>query len=346
MQKPDFTKSFEKYGIVWRAGLRVITRCGLAGVDKMEYESGLSGTVWEVLDEDVMLVCLDDPECAIKLVKAEPKDLIAEAFLPAKTKVRSHELELSLGDRRKVIPNKEFGEVVKHDAQTNTYMVRFTAMKLLANVPTHVVQPLPRKLSMMERISAAAVRLGKGRARDAPLPNSSAGTLATMDSSATALPSPAHADPCSVSVSSFLSGLGSDSDEDPGLSASISNLMKQPTYSNISGSPRALKTSMRGRSGSVKSMNTSVSWGDYEDQDRGPVPRSPADNSHESVVSSEDVAASPRRMRLSAPLADRSRSKSPTPSPAGASLVSLASKGSRRSPRQAVNMALAGSPRC
>eukprot|EP01063_Lacrimia_lanifica_P003728 TRINITY_DN1201_c0_g2_i2.p1 TRINITY_DN1201_c0_g2~~TRINITY_DN1201_c0_g2_i2.p1 ORF type:complete len:259 (+),score=89.06 TRINITY_DN1201_c0_g2_i2:61-837(+) len=255
MQKPDFTKSFEKYGIVWRAGLRVITRCGLAGVDKMEYESGLSGTVWEVLDEDVMLVCLDDPECAIKLVKAEPKDLIAEAFLPAKTKVRSHELELSLGDRRKVIPNKEFGEVVKHDAQTNTYMVRFTAMKLLANVPTHVVQPLPRKLSMMERISAAAtLRLPWfSKQRESDIRNSS--MLSAPSSSTQA---------ADLSAVSFVSWQGSDSDEDPG--SSISNLMKQPVYSNISGSPRSLKF--------VRAASMCVSWGDYEDQDRGPVPRS------------------------------------------------------------------------
>eukprot|EP01063_Lacrimia_lanifica_P030311 TRINITY_DN4802_c1_g1_i1.p1 TRINITY_DN4802_c1_g1~~TRINITY_DN4802_c1_g1_i1.p1 ORF type:complete len:407 (+),score=113.89 TRINITY_DN4802_c1_g1_i1:63-1283(+) len=273
----DFSRTLKVGGLLWRSGMRVVTKCGLAGMDKKEYEAGQTGCVWEVLDDGVLFVCLDDPECAIKLAKAEPKDLVVEHFLPPKTKVRAHELELSLGDRRKVIPNKEFGEVVSFNSEENVYMVRFTALKLLANVPSYVVQPLPRKKSLMERLSSLADAT-KQRAASS---KSRGPAGLTINTGAHNGNSTQNLTAVQSSNASFMSGL-SDSDEDPGLSTSISNLAKVPAYSNISGSPRALKTSMRGsRLCSPLNLNASVSsgvsWGEYEDQDRGPEPLSPRD---------------------------------------------------------------------
>eukprot|EP01063_Lacrimia_lanifica_P000778 TRINITY_DN1038_c0_g4_i1.p1 TRINITY_DN1038_c0_g4~~TRINITY_DN1038_c0_g4_i1.p1 ORF type:complete len:386 (+),score=70.30 TRINITY_DN1038_c0_g4_i1:69-1226(+) len=292
--------SFEKNGVVWRPGLRVTTRCVLAGWDKSEYAAGLPGTVYEILEDEVMIVCIDNGKCALQLTKAEPQDLVAHGALPPKTPVGVHQLELVLGARRRLIENNTPGVLESYSAKSNTYRMKFAQSRCRADIPAQMVMPqlevemaaerggeeakrpllsrLPVPGTAIKKALSRLSRLGSGGKKefDERSRQETSDTLMSTYSepwSEVAEVEPSQCAPRSRSRSPAAAQTSPGlSPESPPLgikhkSSSILNLSKKPTYSNIAGSPTAAgpKVSARGPLRRGDSNNTSVSW-ELDDQ--------------------------------------------------------------------------------
>eukprot|EP01063_Lacrimia_lanifica_P010619 TRINITY_DN1735_c0_g1_i1.p1 TRINITY_DN1735_c0_g1~~TRINITY_DN1735_c0_g1_i1.p1 ORF type:complete len:379 (+),score=155.67 TRINITY_DN1735_c0_g1_i1:116-1138(+) len=196
-------KAYTKNGVTWRAGVRVVIRCCLAGVDKMEHAAGASGCVWEVLPDGLLMLCMDNDRCDVMLVEAEVADVEPHKMLAQQAPVKCREI-LVRGtadkdrDTLKVIPQGTPALVVAYYASRNTYSVRFPALNVIAEVATNEVQP--------------------AKPREKPVPP-----------------------PLQLDAAVFRESSNRSTPEQASLNTSLRNLTKTPSYSNLSGSPRARK---------------------------------------------------------------------------------------------------------
>eukprot|EP01063_Lacrimia_lanifica_P035122 TRINITY_DN6624_c1_g1_i1.p1 TRINITY_DN6624_c1_g1~~TRINITY_DN6624_c1_g1_i1.p1 ORF type:complete len:415 (+),score=131.59 TRINITY_DN6624_c1_g1_i1:66-1310(+) len=248
---PKALWSFKQHGETWQAGVRVTTRCALAGADKTEHPEGSAGCVWEVLDEGLMVVCLDNADCGVQTVRAEAGDLIHEGRVPMKTRVRCRPVLLTQGEKTKNIPRGSTGETRAFNEATNKYTVKFDELKIIADVPAAVVQPFSPKKTLKDRILSWTPKAFNAR-------------IARQERAAGFARATQSASPISqrAKASSFIhpprtpcSPLASPA---PQRYNSVLHLSKIPSYSNVSGSPRARNA----RAGSFSNVSFEVEHAD------------------------------------------------------------------------------------
>eukprot|EP01063_Lacrimia_lanifica_P024552 TRINITY_DN3242_c0_g1_i1.p1 TRINITY_DN3242_c0_g1~~TRINITY_DN3242_c0_g1_i1.p1 ORF type:complete len:317 (+),score=79.65 TRINITY_DN3242_c0_g1_i1:54-1004(+) len=200
-------------GVTWALGMRVVTRCPLAGADKRECPEGAGGCVAKLIGEGVMLINVDDPDAESFLCKAEPFDLAVcdPPLLANGTKIRCRPVTLtSATGQTKFVERGTEGLIQEYRSRNNKYLVRLPEHGLTAEIPTTAAVPVmkKKKTSLMNRVLA---KLGKGAEKPLSLvPKRSSGKAC----SPTFSPASAPATPT------------------PGLG-------KSPAYSSISGSPRS-----------------------------------------------------------------------------------------------------------
>eukprot|EP01063_Lacrimia_lanifica_P022071 TRINITY_DN29777_c0_g1_i1.p1 TRINITY_DN29777_c0_g1~~TRINITY_DN29777_c0_g1_i1.p1 ORF type:complete len:240 (+),score=85.27 TRINITY_DN29777_c0_g1_i1:49-768(+) len=149
-----------------KAGMRVVTKIVVASNTKREYPAGTAARVWDIQEDGVVVLALDETPVVYALVVAGEFEVLPEPFLKVGAKVCG--LSALVRGTGATIPPTAVGEILNVDAKTGEYEVAYWSYRRKSLVHAKLVRPAPSRLRLAASFVASVVRPTGKAALDVP----------------------------------------------------------------------------------------------------------------------------------------------------------------------------------